>query len=114
MAEDNNNDNGSNIYHMEHVVWASMILITMLFFASFGLVAVLMWFLPDKVFTEVVEPLVRGRIVSRALALFLIVPTIGALTLFDKIKGEAAIAALSAIAGYVLASAATETVIAGH
>lgn len=52
--------------------------------------------------TDLVKTMIDGRIISRGIVLFLIVPTIAILTLQDKITGEAAIAALSAIAGYIL------------
>jgi hypothetical protein len=44
--------------------------------------------------------------ISRLVALIVIVPVIMMLTLLDKIQGSAAIAALSAIAGYVLGGTA--------
>jgi hypothetical protein len=46
--------------------------------------------------------MIEGRVVSRGIVLFLIVPTIAVLCVQDKITGEAALAALSAIAGYIL------------
>jgi len=49
-----------------------------------------------------VKSMIEGRIVQRSVVLFLIVPTIAVLCMQDKISGEAALAALSAIAGYVL------------
>jgi hypothetical protein len=48
--------------------------------------------------------MIEGRIISRAIALFLIIPSIALLCLQDKIHGDAALAALSAIAGYILGS----------
>jgi len=46
--------------------------------------------------------MIEGRIVARAIVLFLIIPTITILCVYDKISGEAALAALSGIAGYIL------------
>jgi hypothetical protein len=46
--------------------------------------------------------MIEARIIQRGIVLFLIVPTIALLCLQDKISGEAALAALSAIAGYIL------------
>ena len=49
-----------------------------------------------------VKTMIEGKIVSRAIVLFLVVPTIAILCVQDRISGEAALAALSAIAGYIL------------
>ena len=46
--------------------------------------------------------MIEGKIVSRAIVLFLVVPTIAILCVQERITGEAAMAALSAIAGYIL------------
>lgn len=54
---------------------------------------------------EIVHSLVTGRVVSRALVLFLIVPSVVLLTATGKISGEAALAALSSTGGYVLGEA---------
>lgn len=51
---------------------------------------------------ELVKAMIDGRIISRGVAIFLIVPTIAILCVQERISGEAAVAALSAIAGYVL------------
>ena len=74
-----------------------------------GLVGALVLTAPDKL-GEIIRAMVEGHVVSRAVALFLIVPTIASLCLLDKISGEAAVAALSAIAGYILGGAAVEKV----
>jgi len=51
---------------------------------------------------KTVQQMIEGRIVARAIVLFLIIPTITILCVYDKISGEAALAALSGIAGYIL------------
>jgi len=51
---------------------------------------------------QTVKTMNEGKIVSRAIVLFLVVPTIAILCVQDRISGEAALAALSAIAGYIL------------
>ena len=51
---------------------------------------------------DTLKTLVEGRVISRGVVIFLIVPIIAILTIQDKITGEAAVAALSAIAGYIL------------
>jgi hypothetical protein len=49
-----------------------------------------------------VKTMIEGRILSRGIVIFLIVPTIAVFCVQERITGEAALAALSAIAGYVL------------
>jgi hypothetical protein len=53
-----------------------------------------------------VRAMIEGRIIARAVVLFLIIPTIAILCMQEKISGEAALAALSAIAGYILGGSA--------
>jgi hypothetical protein len=55
---------------------------------------------------DLAHAIIEGRVIARSVALLLIVPAIVLLTLVDKVSGEAALAALSAIAGYLLASPA--------
>lgn len=52
-----------------------------------------------------VKSMIEGRIVTRAIVLFLVVPVIALLCLQQRVSGEAALAALSAIAGYILGTA---------
>ena len=56
---------------------------------------------------ELVKSMIDGRIVSRGIAVFLIVPTIAILCVQERISGEAAVASLSAIAGYILGGTTT-------
>ena len=51
---------------------------------------------------EITKAMVEGHIISRAVVVFLIVPTLAILCVQDKISGEAVVASLSAIAGYIL------------
>lgn len=53
-----------------------------------------------------VKEMIEGRILARAIVLFMIIPIIFVLCAQDKITGEAALAALSAIAGYILGGTA--------
>jgi len=52
--------------------------------------------------SETIRAMIDGRIVSRGIVLFLIIPIIAILCVQERISGEAAISALSAIAGYIL------------
>jgi hypothetical protein len=85
-----------------------------LIWAAFGMVAVLVVVTGLLVFGSLflspssdatVKTMIEGRIIQRGVVLFLIVPVIAVLCVNDKISGEAALAALSAIAGYVLGGA---------
>ena len=49
-----------------------------------------------------IAKMIEGRIISRAIVLILIIPIIAILCVQERITGEAALAALSAIAGYIL------------
>jgi hypothetical protein len=84
----------------DRLIWAAFaavaVLVTITGLVVFGSI----FFAPGSDAT--VRQMIEGRIISRALVLFLIVPTIALLCLQDRISGEAALAALSAIAGYIL------------
>lgn len=56
--------------------------------------------------SDTVKSMIDGRIIARGIAIFLIVPTIAILCVQERISGEAAVAALSAIAGYILGGTA--------
>lgn len=82
-----------------------------LIWAAFGMLAVLVTVTGLLVFGSIffapvadstVRSMIEGRIIQRAVVLFLIVPTITILCVEGKITGEAALASLSAIAGYIL------------
>jgi hypothetical protein len=86
-----------------------------LIWAAFGMVVVLVIVTGLLVFGSIflapgsdstVKQMIEGRIIARAIVLFMIVPTIAVLCVNDKISGEAALAALSSIAGYILGGAA--------
>jgi len=51
---------------------------------------------------EIVKAMIGGHIISRGVVVFLIIPTIAILCMQERISGEAAVAALSSIAGYIL------------
>jgi hypothetical protein len=94
---------GSSRQHLieRALIWSAMSFLLLLFGMVVSLVAVVLWAAPGAV-QDVVKPMVEGRVISRTLALFLVIPTVAALTLLDKINGDTAAAVLSAIAGYVL------------
>jgi hypothetical protein len=86
--------------------------------ATFAMVGVLVAISGALVFSTIVfspasdaalSTMIEGRIISRGIVLFLIVPTIAILCVQEKISGEAALAALSAIAGYILGAGNAQT-----
>lgn len=91
---------GGHLDSHDRLIWAAFaavaVLVTITGLVVFGSI----FFAPGSDAT--VKQMIEGRIISRALVLFLIVPTIALLCLQDRISGEAALAALSAIAGYIL------------
>jgi hypothetical protein len=85
------------------MIWAAFGLVGLLVLVSGALVFGSIFYSP--VSDTAVRSMIEGRIISRAIVLFLIIPTIAILCLEDKISGEATIAALSAITGYILGGA---------
>lgn len=84
----------------ERLMWAALGLVVVLVGFTGVLLIGSIFFAPHS--DNTVQNMIEGRIVSRGIVLFLIVPTIAVLCVQDKITGEAALAALSAIAGYIL------------
>jgi hypothetical protein len=86
----------------DRLIWAAFAAVAVLVVVTGLVVFGSIFFAPGSDAT--VRQMIEGRIISRALVIFLIVPTIALLCLQDKIHGDAALAALSAIAGYILGS----------
>jgi hypothetical protein len=86
----------------DRLIWAAFAAVAVLVVVTGLVVFGSIFFAPGSDAT--VRQMIEGRIISRALVIFLIVPTIALLCLQDRISGEAALAALSAIAGYILGS----------
>jgi hypothetical protein len=89
----------------DRLIWAAFAAVALLVLIAGLVVAGAIFFAPSSDAT--VRQMIEGRIISRGIALFLIIPTIALLCLQDKIHGDAALAALSAIAGYILGSTAS-------
>ena len=94
MSEDRHN----------RMVWAVFGMLLLLVVVSGGIVFGSIFFSPGS--DSAVREMIEGRIIARAIVLFMIIPTIAVLCAQDKITGEAALAALSAIAGYILGGTA--------
>jgi hypothetical protein len=88
---------------LRHLSWPILLLLTIILTVCAGLVA-LAFISPGS--NPVAEALAQSNGIARVVALIIIVPAICVLALLDKINGAAAIAALSAIAGYVLGGTA--------
>ena len=54
---------------------------------------------------EITKAMIEQHTISRAVVIFLVVPTIAILCQQERISGEAAVAALSSIAGFILGGA---------
>ena len=54
---------------------------------------------------EIAKAMIEGHIVSRFVVICLVVPIVAILCIQERITGEAAVACLSSIAGYILGGA---------
>ena len=90
------------------MIWPVIAVSMGMLLAFVGLVVALFAEMPRDRVGQIVQTMVETHAVGRGIALFLIVPTIAVLAALDKINGAAAIAALSAIAGYVLGGVGIE------
>jgi hypothetical protein len=88
----------------DRLMWAALGVLVLLVMVSAGAVFGSIFFAPGA--DSTVKEMIEGRIIARAIVLFLIIPIIAVLCAADKITGEAALAALSAIAGYILGGTA--------
>ena len=84
----------------DRLIWTALALLVIIVFVTGGIVFGSIFFAPAS--NETVRAMIEGRIIQRSVVLFLIIPVITLLAVQDKISGEAALAALSAIAGYIL------------
>lgn len=90
------------------MVWPIVVVSLAMLLAVISLVIALFVGVPPAESGRIIEAMVKSQAIGKAIALFLIVPTIAVLSAMDKINGAAAIAALSAIAGYVLGGVGLE------
>jgi hypothetical protein len=90
--------NGKHV--LQFLIWPVVALLGLLVLTSAGMVATALL----SPAGELGKMLSQAHAVSRLVALVVIVPSIVALAILDKIEGPVAATALSAIAGYVLGS----------
>ena len=88
----------------DRLLWAAMGMLIILIIASGTAVFGALFLAPGA--DDTVKEMIEGRIIARAIVLFMIIPIIFVLCAQDKITGEATLAALSAIAGYILGGTA--------
>jgi hypothetical protein len=88
----------------DRLMWAALGMLALLILVSALAVFGSIFFAPGS--DSTVKEMIEGRIIARAIVLFLVIPIIAGLCALDKITGEAALAALSAIAGYILGGTA--------
>lgn len=87
----------------DRLLWAAFAMIGVLVLISGVVVLSSVLFAPAS--DDAVKAMIEGKIIARGIVLFLIIPLIAILCLRERITGEAALAALSAIAGYILGGA---------
>jgi hypothetical protein len=92
--------NGSRL--VVGLAWPVLALVIVILGLSIGLAALPIILSPSEEIARITTVVAEGRAIARVVALIIIVPAICVLSMLDKINGAAAIAALSAIAGYVL------------
>jgi ABC-type transport system involved in cytochrome c biogenesis permease subunit len=99
-------DNGPALSHVlvRQLSWPALALLVIVYILSIAIVAVPFLVAPSSEVAQVAIAIARGNGVVRLVALIILVPAIGTLALLDKVNGSAAIAALSAIAGYCFGS----------
>jgi hypothetical protein len=96
-------ENGHRL--LQILAWPAAALLGLIVLVSVALVAVA--FL-SPAGTELGKLMNEAHAISRLVALVVIVPLLGILTILDKIDGPVAATALSAIAGYVLGGTASK------
>jgi hypothetical protein len=85
-----------------HLYWPVLVLLLLIVGSSIGLLALAFWVVPGADAPKLAGVIAQGNSITRVMSLVIVVPAIALLALLDKVEGAAAIAALSAIAGYVL------------
>jgi hypothetical protein len=91
-------DNGKQI--LRDLAWPTAMLLGLILMSSVGLVVAAL-FAPAN---ELGKVMAEAHGISRLVALLLVIPSIVGLTILDKVEGSAALAALSAVVGYILGS----------
>jgi hypothetical protein len=92
-------ENGRLVLHLSVPL---LVLLVVVLASAFGLVALAVLISPSADLVKITTAIAEGNAIGRVVALVIIVPAIFVLSVLDRVNGAAAIAALSAIAGYVL------------
>ncbi len=88
----------------DRLLWATFAMVGVLVAISGTVVFSSIFFAPAS--DDTVQAMIEGKIIARGIVLFLIIPIIAILCVQERITGEAALAALSGIAGYILGGTA--------
>lgn len=88
----------------DRLVWAAFGMLALLIVVTSLIVFGSLFFAPSS--DSAVREMIEGRIIARGIVLYMIIPIIFVLCVQERITGEAALAALSAIAGYILGGTA--------
>jgi hypothetical protein len=96
--------NGGNL--VLRLSWPVLILVIFILIISVGSATMPIFLSPSADISQITSVVAENRSIARIVALIIVVPAICVLSVLDKINGAAAIAALSAIAGYVLGGTA--------
>jgi hypothetical protein len=100
--------NGPPLSHelVRQLSWPALALLLIIYILSVGFVVVPFVVAPSNEIAQMALAIAKGNGVVRLVALTILIPAIVILSLLDKVNGSAAIAALSAIAGYCFGSTA--------
>jgi hypothetical protein len=93
----------SSAHLIKAVAWPVTMLLGLIMLSSIILI-VTAFVVPGEAAHNISKILGEVHGITRLVALIVIVPLIGALAILERVSGEAAVAALSAIAGYTLGS----------
>jgi hypothetical protein len=93
-------DNGHRL--VVRLSWPILLLLVVILVASFGLAALPFLLSPAEGLHNITASFAEGHAISRVVTLIVVVPAILMLAIRDQELGAAALAALSAIAAYVL------------
>jgi hypothetical protein len=98
--------NGPPLSHelVRQLSWPALSLLVIIYVLSIAIVVVPFIVAPSSEIAQIALAIARGNGVVRLVALTILIPAIVILSLLDKVNGSAAIAALSAIAGYCFGS----------
>lgn len=103
MSDNNNHTDAL----LRSLIWA-LVCVVAAMSVSLACIVVGLSILPPAEGDKIIIALIDRRAVGRGVTLLLVVPSIVMLAITGRVTGEAAVAALSAIAGYMLAASGNQ------